>query len=240
MESTREYFDRVAIPFNANYDGREEFRERRRIWERLIVENLPAAGNSLCLDVGCGEGALGRIAATHGVRTVGLDQSTDMLRLAQQSANARGLENLEYVTASLPLSTPLLQRFRASAGLVLCSSVLEYVDDYQEVLRQFHVLLSAAGRLIVSVPNGYSWYRRAERLLGRLRPDSYLRHQRQVFYPETFKERLRRLRYAIRSEEFFAVPLGKFGARLAPERRGPRLSSLYVVVAEKAASDPVI
>ena len=119
---------------------------------------------------------------------------------------------------------------------MLCSSVLEYVDEYQEVLRQFRALLRDSGRLIVSVPNGHSWYRRAERLLGRFRADSYLRHQRHVFYPEPFKEAMRRIGYAIRGEEFFALPFSPLTSRLAGERRGSRLSTLYVVVAEKTAA----
>src|SRR5262249_19079812 len=161
-----------------------------------------------CMDMGCGDGRLGQVAAATGIHTIGIDQSTEMLGLARTRARQHRLDGqTEYLQAGLPLSEELLARYRGQAGLVLCASGLEYIDAYEEVLRQFLELLRENGRLIVSVPNAHSLYRRGERLWSRFRSDrdSYLRYQRHVFYPDVFKACLQRLGYAPVHEEYFAL-----------------------------------
>jgi glycosyltransferase involved in cell wall biosynthesis/2-polyprenyl-3-methyl-5-hydroxy-6-metoxy-1,4-benzoquinol methylase len=235
-EATRQYFDRVAVSFNRHYEKREAFRERRLVWDRLVNENLPRAAGMLCLDMGCGDGRLGRVAAARGVRTIGFDQSDEMLCLARSRAREQGLEGCtEYVHAGLPLQAGLIEAHRGAAGLILCSSVLEYIDAYEAVLQQFLELLCKGGRLIVSVPNGHSIYRWAEKLVHGVvaHRNSYLSYQRHSFYPERFRATLHELGYSLVHEEYFAVPLRIGSVKLLGRRRGRRLSTLYVLVAEK-------
>jgi 2-polyprenyl-3-methyl-5-hydroxy-6-metoxy-1,4-benzoquinol methylase len=240
METTKEYFDRVAVPFNNNYVERDAFRERRRLWERLVRENLPrAAAESLCMDMGCGDGTLGQVAAASGARTIGIDQSEGMLTLARARARERGLSGqMNYVSAPLPLPPSFVDEYQGRADLILCSSVIEYIESYEEVLRQFQQLLRAGGRLIVSVPNGYSLYRWGEKALGQLhlQRDSYLRHQRHSFFPDDFKALMGDLGYLALHEEYFALPLHPLTSKLVGQRRGRRLSMLYLLVAEKPAA----
>ena len=234
---TRAYFDRVAAQFQRNYRERQSFEERRTLWERLIRENLPRGENgALCLDMGCGDGRLGQTAAAQGIETVGIDQSNEMLALARSRARQQHLDGRTvYIHAGLPLPDQLVARYRGSAGLILCSSVLEYVEPYEQVLRQFSEMLRDKGRLIVSVPNAHSLYRWGEKLLGRFRldQDSYLRYQRHVFYPEAFKACVSRLGYTAVHEEYSALPFRAVTSRLFGQRRGRLLSTLYVLVAQK-------
>jgi glycosyltransferase involved in cell wall biosynthesis/2-polyprenyl-3-methyl-5-hydroxy-6-metoxy-1,4-benzoquinol methylase len=237
--NSREYFDRVAVQFHKNYVKQDAFKERRELWERLIHDSLQhTAPGGLCMDMGCGDGTLGRIAAAAGVTTLGVDQSESMLALARAHAREQRLDGrMDYIRAGLPLPGEFLTRYRGRADLILCSSVLEYIDSYEEVLCQFLELLKEGGRLIVSVPNGHSVYRWGERLLGLLRSrhDSYLRYQRHVFYPQAFKARMRQLGYAPLHEEFFALPFQGLSSRLVGAHRGKRTATLYLLMAEKSA-----
>jgi 2-polyprenyl-3-methyl-5-hydroxy-6-metoxy-1,4-benzoquinol methylase len=234
---TEEYFDRVAVPFNRNYLRNDAFVERKRIWKRVILENLSRlAGGAACLDMGCGDGVLGRIVALQGFKITGIDQSKEMLALAVRRSKEQGVgAHTEYLHASLPLQREFMDLRRGTAGLVLCSSVLEYIDAYEQVLEQFAQLLRKNGRLIISVPNGHSLYRKGTRLLGRIlaHRNSYLRYQRHDFYPHDFKARLASLGYSIVHEEYFSLPFQALSSKVLGRRRGKRTATLYLLVAEK-------
>jgi len=239
VEETRRYFDRTASDFSVKYRADGSFEERRRVWERCIVDSAGCLdAGRVCLDIGCGDGSLSRPVAARGHRTIGIDQSTSMLSLARQQAAAEGVSaHAEYVEGTIPLPSAMLAEWKGKAGLILCSSVLEYVEDYAAALRQFQVLLTDGGRMIVSVPNRHSVYRLVERVMRRLLPrrDSYLRYQRHQFCADAFKAQLAALGLTLVHEEYFALPLHAFTARLFGGRRDKRVATLYVVVAEKPA-----
>jgi glycosyltransferase involved in cell wall biosynthesis/2-polyprenyl-3-methyl-5-hydroxy-6-metoxy-1,4-benzoquinol methylase len=236
QSSTLEYFNRVAERFHDNYSDDDAFKERRSVWERLIRDSLPPlAAGALCMDMGCGDGRLGQTAAAAGVHTVGIDQSGEMLALARARARRLQLEaHTEYLQAALPLPEDLLARYRGQANLILCSSVLEYVGRYEDVLQQFFELLREGGRLIVSVPNARSLYRWGEKLLGRVLPerDSYLKYQQHTFDPRSFRVQAEQLGYSAVHDEFFALPL-RLPARALSTGSRQRLATLYVLVAQK-------
>jgi 2-polyprenyl-3-methyl-5-hydroxy-6-metoxy-1,4-benzoquinol methylase len=238
-EDVREYFNRTAVRFSANYVHADEFDERRRVWKRHIDEALTQLGSdTLCLDVGCGDGALGRMVAQRGVRTIGIDQSKMMIALAQHRAQqARLSQQLEYVEGSVPFASDLYGRFEGRVGLILCSSVLEYVDDYERVLRQLHGLLEHGGWLVVSVPNRESIYRFGERVRKRfaLTGGSYLQYQRSQFVAVDFKSTLTGLGFRVLRDEYFALPLHRHSARLVGQRRSRWLATLYLVALQKTS-----
>jgi 2-polyprenyl-3-methyl-5-hydroxy-6-metoxy-1,4-benzoquinol methylase len=238
-EGVRDYFNRTAVKFSANYVHADDFDERRRVWSRYIDQALTHLGaDPLCLDVGCGDGALSRMVAERGVRTIGIDQSNIMLALAKHRAEqARLSQTLEHVEGSVPFQRHLYDRFEGRVGLILCSSVLEYVEDYQRVLRQFHGLLERGGWLLVSVPNRESIYRFGERMRKRfaLAGGSYLEYQRSQFVAEGFKSTLRGLGFEVLRDEYFALPLHRHSARFFGQRRSKWLATLYLVALRKTA-----
>ncbi len=238
LETTTTYFDRVAARFNSNYEhGDSAFEERRQVWERLIAQSLlRLRGSCSCIDLGCGDGTLGRLVAARGHTVIGIDQSEGMLDVARRRSQEQGLGALaQYVQASLPLDEDSLGRLRGTAGLVLCSSVLEYVDSYESILRQAQTLLVRGGRLIVSIPNGHSLYRLAERLFAGMRThrDAYQHHLRNHFYPRRFRELLQSLGYSPVCDEYFSLPLQSYSANLFGRYRSKRIAALYVLVAER-------
>ena len=239
-ESVTEHFNRLARTFSGNYSSSPDFKERLEVWHRAIehsVTQMP--GTSLCLDMGCGDGSISRQVAARGIRTIGFDQSTTMLELARCRAIEAGVgSGAEFVLASLPLSETIAKTYENSAGLIICSSVMEYVDDYETVLRQFHSLLKPGGVLLLSLPNRLSVYRMFERTLRRfLAPqDSYLRHQRHQFDPGLVKPLLAVCGYRVIEEEYFSLPLQRFSEKLFNNYRGRWMATMFLVTAQKDRS----
>ena len=239
-ESVTDYFNRTAPTFITNYSSSPDFKERLEVWRRAIeksVSQMP--GKSLCLDMGCGDGSISRQVAARGIRIVGFDQSETMLALAKRRAVEEGIgSHTEYFLASLPLSGELTKAYENSAGLIICSSVMEYVDDYEKVLRQFHSLLKPGGVLLLSLPNRLSVYRIFERTLRRLstRKGSYLQHQRHQFDPDRVRSFLTRLDYDVIDKELFSLPLQRFFGKILHSYRGRWLATMFLVTAQKHRS----
>ncbi len=238
LETTTTYFDRVAARFNSNYErGDCAFEERRQVWGRLIAHSLlRLRGSCGCIDLGCGDGTLGRLVAARGHPVIGIDQSEGMLAVARRLSQQQGLgTHSQYLHARLPLDEDTMRRLQGTAGLVLCSSVLEYVESYEAILRQAHALLVPGGRLIVSIPNGHSLYRLAERLFAGMRThrDAYQRYQRHHFYPQRFRTLVQSLGYSPVCDEYFSLPLQSYTSRLFGRYRSKRTAALYVLVAER-------
>lgn len=174
--------------------------------------------------------------AAKGIRVVGFDQSEAMLALAKERAVKEGVGlQTEYVLASLPLPTALTKTYENAAGMVLCSSVMEYVDDYETVLRQFHAVLKPGGILLLSVPNRRCIFRILERMLRRLPglQKSYLPHQRHHFDPNQLEALLDGFGYKAVEKEYFALPAQRFSERIFPGFRSQWTAWMVLITAQK-------
>ena len=172
-----DYHSEHAADFARQYEDSPVFRERLAVWTRLIDRYADPARDTI--DVGCGAGTLSAVAARHSCSVLGVDASATMLEAAR------------VFTAGLPVSYRLATIEQLGkdppppAGLVICSSVLEYVPDLSGSVRVLASLVDAGGHLIVSMPNPRSLYRKAERLAFRLsRRPAYYRHVRSTVSAE--------------------------------------------------------
>lgn len=105
-------------------------------FERL----LPAAGHRT-LDLGCGEGRVGRLLAERGHRVTGVDASPTLARLA---LDAGGYEEvLEADAAALPLPG-------AAFDLVVAFMSLQDIDDLPGALSEAARVLEPDGRLCLA------------------------------------------------------------------------------------------
>ena len=141
--------------FARQYDDSAAFRERFDVWSALIARY--GAPNRDAIDVGCGVGTFTLEAAQHARAALGVDASANMIAVAKRHSQA----NVTFRQATI---AELGQSMPAPAGLVLCSSVLEYVDDLSGSLDVLADLVGPGGHLIISMPNPASLYRRAERV----------------------------------------------------------------------------
>lgn len=193
-----------AAAFDSNYRRSRAFKEREAVWTALIgAHGHPDAD---VLDAGCGSGVFSFIAARSVRSVLGIDGSAEMIAIC----NARGSEP---ATANIAFEVARLDDFIARGegrfDLVLCSSVLEYVDDFWRTLEGLRGMLKPGGVLIFSMPNGMSLYRRLERLIYAVsgRP-SYYAHVRHVPTPQAVASGLALRNLEILTMRFYArVPV---------------------------------
>jgi SAM-dependent methyltransferase len=148
-------FDDAATRFARSIDGTIQMGgyARGRLFVHLSQAAFPAHGS--VLDYGCGPGRLSILLAAAGYRVLGVDISPQMIAEAQ-SLDRRDLpvqflqinESQEVLTAS------------AYDGIV-CSSVIEYVEDAEGLLQGFRRSLRESGSLVISFANRgsvFRWY----------------------------------------------------------------------------------
>jgi 2-polyprenyl-3-methyl-5-hydroxy-6-metoxy-1,4-benzoquinol methylase len=106
---------------------------------------LPAGAE--VLDVGCGNGVISRSLGEQGYRVKGVDVSEKTIE------KARSLNSFSNVTFDVISAEQLVadgHRYHA----VICSEVLEHLQEPVKLLNVLHELLYDDGILIVTVPNG--------------------------------------------------------------------------------------
>jgi len=172
--SAVELHSRNAVEFDNRYRTEKGFAERRAIWTQLIHRYSDPGFRAL--DLGCGSGELAVQLADANAKVTALDGSASMLELCRQKLGDR--DNVKLVCADI---AEMHQLGDGSFDLIVASSVLEYLDDFDGTLAMISRLLAPGGVFILSLPNRASVYRRIEPLLYALtgRPDyfAYVRNR---------------------------------------------------------------
>jgi len=115
----------------------------------FIVDTLKAKlpDGAEVLDVGCGNGVISRSLGEKGFVVKGIDVSAKAIEKAK-ALNTYPNVRFEVVSAEQLVADG--QRFHA----VICSEVLEHLNDPGKLLGVLHQTLHETGVLIVTVPNG--------------------------------------------------------------------------------------
>ena len=153
-----EWHSAIAERFDAGYARSSAFKERLRIWSGLIDRHAPRDGQ--VLDAGCGSGIMATIAASRARRVVGFDASAEMIRIARTRRQSLGASNIEFRSGAVGDASVIAG---GPFDLVLCSSVLEYVENYWQAFDWLLTATAPEGVLVFSLPSGGSLYRRVER-----------------------------------------------------------------------------
>ncbi len=112
---------------------------------KSLREHLPE--NAVVLDVGCGNGVISRGLGRHGFNVLGIDISEKTI------ANARSLNDLPNVRFEV-MSAEQLSVSETKYHAVVCSEVLEHLNQPDQLLKVIHASLHDTGVVIVTVPNG--------------------------------------------------------------------------------------
>jgi 2-polyprenyl-3-methyl-5-hydroxy-6-metoxy-1,4-benzoquinol methylase len=105
------------------------------------------------LDVGCGTGAYVTIPLAHAGYTVyGLDMNTPSIECARQLASEAGISSVVFYD-----SFELVEQ-EGPFHAIICSEVMEHLQDPLALLNRLHGLLGDGGILLVTVPNGYGYF----------------------------------------------------------------------------------
>ncbi len=144
VENVRKLFDAKAETWTQEYapGGTLEPRLQRFGRPHSMLLTPPAR----VLDFGCGTGDLARYLAAQGYTPTGCDIAPAMIDRARELGPGIEWVSLSPYWTALPFEA-------ASFNAVAASSVLEYLDDPDGVLRELSRVLAPGGVLLVTVPD---------------------------------------------------------------------------------------
>lgn len=111
----------------------------------VLQKELPA--NAEVLDVGCGNGVISRALGAKGFNVRGIDVSEKAIDKAKALNNN---PNVHFEAVSAEKLVADGSRYHA----IICSEVLEHLNEPDKLLHVLHQILYNDGVLIVTVPNG--------------------------------------------------------------------------------------
>lgn len=121
--------------------------DRKRI--DFIANSLQKSlhANAKILDVGCGNGVISRHLGRYGFKVTGIDVSEKAIEKAQ-SLNA--YSNVKFMKKSAEELVAEGVQYDA----IICSEVLEHLNNPDSLLEVLYKSLTKDGKLIITVPNG--------------------------------------------------------------------------------------
>ena len=121
--------------------------EKERHRKKLGVKEMKI------LDVGCGTGIHVTIPlAQAGYAVCGFDMSAPSIEYGRKFAAASGITNIAFYD-----SFELLRQ-EGHFHAIICSEVLEHLQEPHILLCKMHELLEDDGILLITVPNGYGYF----------------------------------------------------------------------------------
>lgn len=160
------FHDELAASWTSAYES-GSFNRRLRFFlpylDRVVDQG------SRWLDAGCGSGVMARQLAMRGAHVTALDASPAMIAQGRNTQPANSQIDFQLVETIESLPFP-----DGAMNGILCSSVLEYVDEPRAALQEFSRVLAPGGMAVITVPNRWSLIRSGQaiargcgKLLGR-------------------------------------------------------------------------
>ncbi len=124
-----------------------------KIWEASIVLSdhlaaMPVDPEKRFLEIGCGMGVVGIVAAAFGHRVTMTEYNPDALNFARANARANlSSENGDLDIAELDWSRP---RLEGLFDTILGSEVIYKETDYQSILKLFKTYLRPSGEIVLA------------------------------------------------------------------------------------------
>ncbi len=219
-----------ASDFAARYAKSVSFQKRLLIWENYIQQY--AFKNGLCIDAGCGSGVMTLLALQQDMQVLAFDPSPEILQIAQDHVQAYK-NRVRFELLELPLCGKL-EFLNGQANLIVCSSVLEYIENIQAALVDFHQLLQDDGYIIISLPNADSLVRKLEKhLLKRLLPDirAYLLLQKHQYSYSSAQQLFANAGFKIIEHHYHSLPTTLYRFKIDETR--PFWGTMIIFVLKK-------
>ncbi len=227
------FFGAQADRWHTLYERKACFVDRLNLFTGTVQRLFPTGGT--VLDVGCGAGNIALELAELGYRVVGVDGAPQMIEQAKAECSRRGIQNAEFRIADLSESVFDAGRFDA----VVCSSVIEYIEDDASFLARISDALRPGGFLLLSVPNASSLLGRLEDVVAKIPGftgpvnHAHLNFSLRRYGSKTLRASLARTGLEWSSSVLFEVPIpGRLGVMVS---RLPAIGVLRLVIAEKSA-----
>lgn len=130
-----------------NYYEYDRIADRKRVDFIANVLRRSLQPSARILDVGCGNGVISRHLGRMGFTVLGIDVSEKTIELARRGTT---LPNVRFETKSAEELVASGQKYDA----VICSEVLEHLQNPGALLEVLYQTLADNGKLIITVPNG--------------------------------------------------------------------------------------
>jgi 2-polyprenyl-6-hydroxyphenyl methylase/3-demethylubiquinone-9 3-methyltransferase len=157
-----DFFDTQAQRWVGLYESKPAFRDRLNLFVRSLESALPPPAR--VLDFGCGPGVIALALAERGYDVTGLDGAPRMIEQARAEAARRGIANARFEAVGANDVAAVPESFDA----VVCSSVIEYVEDDARLVADLVKALRPGGYLLISVPHADSIVGMIEDALSRM------------------------------------------------------------------------
>jgi ubiquinone/menaquinone biosynthesis C-methylase UbiE len=145
----QEAYDELAEAYAAMVDTKPH----NAYYERpATLSLLPEVTGKRVLDAGCGPGVYTEWLVAHGAQVLAFDANEKMVALAKQRLDGKAQ------VRQANLEAPLDFLEDESYDIVLSPLVMDYVKDWEPVLREFYRVLKAAGCLVFSIEHPYMKY----------------------------------------------------------------------------------
>ena len=186
--------------FNKKYTTNLDFKQRYITWTKLLDAFI--VPKMQILDLGCGSGIFSFYIANRNCHVTGIDGAEAMIDFCRKTATSNSIMNVQFIQGFIPEDlSPKLGLF----DVIICSSVLEYIEEKETTLSSLNAFLKKGGILVISVPNRLSIHRRIEKILFNLvgKPE-YYQHVQNTFSEKEFTQELLRHGFKLKALEYYA------------------------------------
>ncbi|MDB2398535.1 class I SAM-dependent methyltransferase [Planktomarina sp.] len=223
-----EFHNEIAATWSERYSS-GIFNQRLKVWELLISNYVKST--DIWLDAGCGSGTLTKLMAERCVEVKAFDASKNMIKNFKDSL-CKEQQNIIICHGDLS-DLAFLEQQKCNG--IICSSVLEYIQNVEGVLYSLNQHLENHGKLIISVPNKGFNIRLVQQFLRRIAKIfnfhifSYLQFSIYCENKKTFIKTLKSTGYQV----IDVVPFKPNSDRFFYKYLAP---SIYIYIAEKRYS----
>jgi 2-polyprenyl-3-methyl-5-hydroxy-6-metoxy-1,4-benzoquinol methylase len=237
------FWDEESKDWGRKYAKRSSYYYRCRTFHEFFLE--AGLGRASILDYGCGSGDITFPMLQAGHCVTGVDIARGMITKATERAQQAGLAATAtyHHLDDINLSAIPSGRF----DVVVCSSVLEYVDDDRSLLKMLRDLLRDGGFLLVSIPDRRSlyckldkWLYANKRLLPRFIPVEkleYLDIQKRQYDIGQFIREMETSGFALSAKKHNTITLQR-GAIMERFSNIPGIGMLAIMMFKKLARLP--
>lgn len=136
-----------------------------------LFKGVSISAEDVVVDVGCGDGGALNFCAARGAHLIGVDIDPGVISHVQQRLEGSAARKMEFML----IESPTLPVADATATRVICTEVLEHVDDPAQVMAELARIGKPGARYLLSVPDALQ-----ENLQKQVAPGSYFQKPNHV------------------------------------------------------------